>query len=123
LAGTTAVPRGTVEGLADVKESAVDRGHGGDAQGVALAAPYDDGPVERGPLDVVQLSGTKEVGELARHIEDDRQFRGRSARVGGRSVARGRACHGRKYTVALKVANLLNGVPDAPRDTSSRHFT
>ncbi|GLX41927.1 hypothetical protein Sros01_79990 [Streptomyces roseochromogenus] len=42
-----------------VEELAVDRGHRGDAQGVALAAPYSDALVERGAFGVVQLGGAK----------------------------------------------------------------
>ncbi|MFE1234011.1 hypothetical protein [Streptomyces sp. NPDC058745] len=41
---------------------------GGDAQGVALAAPYGHALVERGPLGIVQLCGAEEVGDLARHV-------------------------------------------------------
>jgi hypothetical protein len=44
--------RGAVEGLAAVKELAVDRGHGGDAQGAALTASYGHAVVERGALNV-----------------------------------------------------------------------
>ena len=58
-------------------------GDGGDAQGVALAAPYGHAVVERGPLGGVQLGGAEEVGDLARHVEGDRQLRGRGAFVGG----------------------------------------
>src|SRR4051794_37633282 len=32
------------------------------------------------------------------------------------AVARGRARRWRKYTVALEIANLLNGAPSTPRD-------
>ncbi|MET7389856.1 hypothetical protein ACFYPT_35875 [Streptomyces sp. NPDC005529] len=42
--------RDAVEHLAKAKESAVDRGHGAHAQGVALAAPYGHAQVERGSL-------------------------------------------------------------------------
>ncbi|MFE3768759.1 hypothetical protein [Streptomyces sp. NPDC059122] len=47
----------------------MDRGHGTDAECVALAAPYGHTLVERGPLRGVQLGPVKEVGDLARHVE------------------------------------------------------
>jgi hypothetical protein len=59
-------------------------GDGADAQGVALAAPHGDALVERGALGGLQLGRAEEVGDLARHVEDDRQLRGRDARVAGR---------------------------------------
>ncbi|MFF7799174.1 hypothetical protein [Streptomyces olivaceus] len=73
-----------VERLAAVEESAVQGGGGGDAQGVALAAPYGRPLIERSPLDIVQLGGAEEVGDLARHVEGDRRFRGLNVLVGGR---------------------------------------
>ncbi|MEW1906695.1 hypothetical protein [Streptomyces sp. NPDC086147] len=54
-------------------------GHGGDgadAQGVALAAAYGHPLVERGALGGLQLGGAEVVGDLARHVEGDRQLRG-----------------------------------------------
>jgi hypothetical protein len=57
------------------EECAVDRGHGADAERVTLAAPYGHALVERGPLGGLQLGRTQEVGDLARHVEGDRQFR------------------------------------------------
>lgn len=86
---------GPVEGLAAGEELAVDRGRGGDAQRVALAAPYRHAVAERGPLGVVQLGGAEEVGDLAGHVEGDGQFRGRGAFVDcdvlGHEVGDGRA--------------------------------
>jgi hypothetical protein len=49
---------------------------GGDAQGVALAAPYGHPLVERRPLGGLQLGGAEEVGNLARHVKGHRQRRG-----------------------------------------------
>ena len=40
----------------------MDLGHGGDAQGVALAAPYGDALVERGALGGFQVGRAEEVG-------------------------------------------------------------
>ncbi|MFF4749240.1 hypothetical protein ACWD5R_31105 [Streptomyces sp. NPDC002514] len=57
----------------------MDRGDGGDAQGVALTAPYGHALVERGPLGGIWLGGAEEVGDLARHVEGDRPGQGRSA--------------------------------------------
>ncbi|MYQ40714.1 MULTISPECIES: hypothetical protein [unclassified Streptomyces] len=62
-----------VERLAAGEKLAV---YGGDAQGVALAAPRDHPLVERGPLGGVQFGGAEEVDDLARHVERDRQLRG-----------------------------------------------
>lgn len=59
----------------------MDRGDGGDAQGVALAAPYGHALVECGALGGLQLGAAEEVGDLARHVENDRQFRSRDARA------------------------------------------
>ncbi|MEU5940925.1 hypothetical protein ABZ807_17425 [Micromonospora sp. NPDC047548] len=42
--------------------------------------------VERGPLVGLQLGGTEEVGNLARHVEGDRQLRGRGVLVVGGGV-------------------------------------
>ncbi|MEV0580847.1 hypothetical protein [Streptomyces sp. NPDC050392] len=70
--------------MAAVEELAVDRGRGGDAKGVALAASYGHALVERDALGGLQLGGSEEVGDFARHVEDDRQFRDQSARVDGR---------------------------------------
>ncbi|MEV5358646.1 hypothetical protein [Streptomyces sp. NPDC052693] len=53
-----------------------DRG-GGDAQGVALPAPYGRPLVERGALGWLQFGGPEVVRNLARHAEGDRQLRGR----------------------------------------------
>ncbi|MEU1788027.1 hypothetical protein ABZ553_19475 [Streptomyces sparsogenes] len=64
----------------------MDRGLGADAQGVALAAPYGDALVERGALGGVRLGGAEEVGDLARHVEGDRQLRGRDVVVVGDGV-------------------------------------
>ncbi|WP_405846195.1 hypothetical protein OG211_00340 [Streptomyces niveus] len=49
---------------------------GADAQGVALAAPYGDPLVERGPLGGFQVGRVEEVGDLAGHVDGDRQLRG-----------------------------------------------
>ncbi|GGU13054.1 hypothetical protein [Streptomyces lateritius] len=49
---------------------------GGDAQGVALAAPYGHPLVERRPLGRLQFGGAEEVGDLARHVEGNRQLWG-----------------------------------------------
>ncbi|GHA73901.1 hypothetical protein GCM10010345_90740 [Streptomyces canarius] len=46
----------------------------GDSQGVALAAPYGHSLVEPRPFDIVQLGAAKEVGDLAGHVEGDRQL-------------------------------------------------
>ncbi|WP_157434211.1 MULTISPECIES: hypothetical protein [Actinoalloteichus] len=54
-----------------------------DAHGVALAALYGRPPVERGPLGRLQLSGAEEVGDLARHVEGDRQLRARDVLLDG----------------------------------------
>ena len=62
---------------------AVNCGCGADAQGVALAAPYGHALVEGGPLDVVQFGGAEEVGDLARHVEGDWQFRRREVLLDG----------------------------------------
>jgi hypothetical protein len=75
---------GPVRGLAAVKELAADRGRGGDAQGVAVAASYGHPLGERGALGGLQVGRAKQVGDLARHVEDDRQLRGWGARVGDR---------------------------------------
>ncbi|MEW2498682.1 hypothetical protein AB0942_34950 [Streptomyces nodosus] len=67
---------------------------GADAQGVALAAPYGRPLVERGALGGVQLGGAEVVGDLARHVEGDRQLRGGRALLGGvvgQEVGDGRA--------------------------------
>ncbi|WP_432066581.1 hypothetical protein [Streptomyces sp. C10-9-1] len=52
----------------------MDRGGGADAQAVALAAAYGHPLVERGPLGGLQLGGAEEAGDLARHVQDDRQL-------------------------------------------------
>ncbi|CAM5591545.1 hypothetical protein SALBM311S_03216 [Streptomyces alboniger] len=62
----------------------MDRGYGGNAQGVALAAPYGHALVQRSTLGGLQVGCAEEVGDPARHVEDDRQFWGRGARVDGR---------------------------------------
>ncbi|MFH9968772.1 hypothetical protein ACH4PR_47095 [Streptomyces mirabilis] len=74
---------GVVEGLAVGEELAVHRGCGADVQGVALAAPYGHAVVEGGPLGGVQFGRVKEVGDLARHVEGDRQLRGWGVLVAG----------------------------------------
>ncbi|GGZ28866.1 hypothetical protein GCM10010365_56310 [Streptomyces poonensis] len=56
----------------------MDREDGGDAQGVTLAAPYGDALVECGALGGLRFGGAEEVGDLARHVEGDRRFRGRA---------------------------------------------
>ena len=53
----------------------MDHGRGADAQGVALAAPYRHAVVGRCALAGLQLGGTEEVGDLARHVEGDRLLR------------------------------------------------
>ncbi|GGP77714.1 hypothetical protein GCM10010231_55960 [Streptomyces sindenensis] len=50
--------------------------NGANAQGAALAAPYDPPLVERGALDGLQLCSAEVVGDLAEYVEADRQFRG-----------------------------------------------
>ncbi|MEU6104921.1 hypothetical protein [Streptomyces flaveolus] len=73
----------------------MDRGHGGDAQGVALAASHGCPLVERGPLGGLQISRVEEVSDLARHVEGDRQLRGGgillAGGVVGHEVGDGRA--------------------------------
>ncbi|MFI6093168.1 hypothetical protein [Streptomyces sp. NPDC051218] len=49
----------------------MDRGHGGDAKGVALAAPYGHPLFERDALNGLQFGSAEEVGDRARHVEDD----------------------------------------------------
>ncbi|MFD4261600.1 hypothetical protein ACFWR9_29240 [Streptomyces sp. NPDC058534] len=44
---------------------------------MALAAPYDHALVERGPLGGLYVGGAQEFGDINRHVEGDRQFRGR----------------------------------------------
>ncbi|MGW6795224.1 hypothetical protein [Streptomyces chartreusis] len=44
-------------------------------RGVALAAPYGHPLVERGVLGGLQVRRAEEVGDLAWHVEGDRQFR------------------------------------------------
>ncbi|QUH02859.1 hypothetical protein HUO13_20415 [Saccharopolyspora erythraea] len=61
-----------VERLAASEELTVHGRDGGDAQGVALAAPNGRPLAERGPLCGLQVGGTEEVGDLARHVEGDR---------------------------------------------------
>ncbi|MFE3412075.1 hypothetical protein ACFXMT_28305 [Streptomyces mirabilis] len=68
-----------IERLAAGEELAVDRWHGRDAQGVALAAPYGHPLVERGPLGGLQVGRAEEVRDLARHVEGDRQLQGGGA--------------------------------------------
>ncbi|MEU3862885.1 hypothetical protein AB0F03_37325 [Streptomyces sp. NPDC028722] len=65
---------GTVERLAAGEEPDVDRGRGADTQGVTLTEPYGDAVVERGALVGLQLGRAEEVGDLARHVEGDRQL-------------------------------------------------
>ncbi len=60
--------RGAVEALAAVEELAVDRGRGGDAQGVALAASYGHALVERGALGGLQVGGAEEVSSVIREV-------------------------------------------------------
>lgn len=72
-------PRGARRGACAL---ALGRGRGADAQGVTLAALYGHTMVERGPLGLVQLGGTEEVGDLAWHVEYDGQLRGRGAFLG-----------------------------------------
>ena len=64
----------------------MDRGDGGDAQGVTLASSYGEALVECGALGGLQFGGAEEVGDLARHVKGNRQFRGRGARIDGRAV-------------------------------------
>jgi hypothetical protein len=70
-------------------------GDGADAQGVALAAPYGRPLVERGPFGGLPLDGAEVVGDLARHVEGDRQLRGGrvllAGGVVGQEVGDGRA--------------------------------
>ncbi|WP_153537923.1 hypothetical protein [Streptomyces sp. RB17] len=61
----------------------MDLGRGADPQGVALAASHGHALVERGALGGLQFGRAEEVGDPARHVEDDRHFRGRGVRVGG----------------------------------------
>ncbi|MFD3998959.1 hypothetical protein [Streptomyces sp. NPDC058583] len=61
-------------------------GDGVDAQRVALAAPHDHPLVERGALCGLQVGGAEEAGDLARHVEGDRQFRGGGVLLDGGSV-------------------------------------
>ncbi|WP_037676705.1 hypothetical protein [Streptomyces griseus] len=77
---------GAIEGLASGEEPAVYRRDGADTQGVAPAAPYGHPVVERGPLGGLQLGGAEEVGDLAGHVEGDRQLRWRGVLVAGRGV-------------------------------------
>ncbi|WP_329273640.1 hypothetical protein [Streptomyces sp. NBC_01451] len=88
-----------VEGLAEAEEPAVDRGHGGAAQGVALAAPYGHALVEDGVLGGLQFGGAEEVGHLAWRVEDDRKLRGRGGR---RGVVRVRHDPGRSHNSVLR---------------------
>ena len=57
------------------------RRDGSDAQGIALAASYGHPLVEHGALGGLQFCRTEEVGDLARHVEEDRQLRGRGVQV------------------------------------------
>ncbi|MGW8635075.1 hypothetical protein [Streptomyces sp. NPDC055793] len=50
--------------------------------------------IEHSPLDIVQLGGAEEVGDLARHVEGDRRFRGLNVLVGGRLLGQ-KVGHGR----------------------------
>ncbi|WP_340378022.1 hypothetical protein U5640_25280 [Streptomyces sp. SS7] len=59
----------------------MNRGRGGDAEGVARAASYGLAVVERCPLGGLQVGRAEEVGDLARHVEDDRQLRSRGVLV------------------------------------------
>jgi hypothetical protein len=49
----------------------VDRGRGGDTQGVALASACGHPLIERRPFDGLQLGGAEEVSDLARYVEGD----------------------------------------------------
>ncbi|MFG2650380.1 hypothetical protein [Streptomyces sp. NPDC048436] len=72
-----------VERLAVGEECEVYGGDGADAQGVALAASYGHPLVECIPLGGLQLGGAEEVGDLARHVEGDRQLRRRGVLLDG----------------------------------------
>lgn len=52
----------------------VDGPGGADAQGVTLAAPYHDAMVERGSFVELPLGGAEGAGDLAGHVEGDRQL-------------------------------------------------
>ncbi|MFE9687721.1 hypothetical protein [Streptomyces sp. NPDC006285] len=86
--------------MADVEESAVDRGHGGNAQGVALTAPYADAPVERGPLDSSNSAARRKPATLP----------GTSRTTGSSGAgAPGSAavCSGRRSATAVRTALRL----------------
>ncbi|MCX4632698.1 hypothetical protein [Streptomyces sp. NBC_01443] len=76
----------------------MDREDGDDAQGVALAASYGDALVECCALGGLQFGGAEEVGDLAWHVEGDRQFRGR----GPESTA---VYSGRRSATAVRMAS------------------
>ncbi|WP_189307499.1 hypothetical protein [Streptomyces cinerochromogenes] len=86
-AGTAPDAQGAVERLAAGEELAVHGRNGGDAQGVALAAPYGRPLVERDPLGGLEFGGGEEVGDLARHVEGDQELHGRGVHRGGGVVA------------------------------------
>ncbi|MFC9429586.1 hypothetical protein [Streptomyces sp. NPDC056987] len=54
---------------------------GGDAQGVAVAAPHGHPLVEHGPLGRLQLGGAEEFGDLAASLAVARAWRARSTRL------------------------------------------
>ncbi|WP_176742732.1 hypothetical protein [Streptomyces agglomeratus] len=60
--------------MAAGEELAVHGEDGTDAQGVSLAAPYGHPLVERGALSGLQVGRAEEVGDLAGHVEGDRQL-------------------------------------------------
>ncbi|MFD3959922.1 MULTISPECIES: hypothetical protein [Streptomyces] len=75
-AGTAGTPWPPSSGWQRARSCRCTGGDSGDAQGVALATPYGGPLVERVPLGGLQLGGTEEVGDLAGHVESDRQLGG-----------------------------------------------
>lgn len=73
---------------------------GADAQGVALASPYGRPVVERGALGGLELGGAELVGDLAGHVEGDRQLR-----AGPSSLLKVRS--GRRSATAVRIASRL----------------
>ncbi|MFI1647551.1 hypothetical protein ACH4XT_11510 [Streptomyces avidinii] len=49
----------------------MDRRHGGDEQGATPAAPHGHALVEDGRIGGLRAGVAEEVGDLARHIEND----------------------------------------------------
>lgn len=82
-AGTVGAPWPPSERLAAGKKYEVHGGDGTDAQCVAVAASYGHPLVERIPLGGLQAGGADVVGELARHVEGDRQVRRRGVFLDG----------------------------------------